>query len=861
MRKSILKRALLNNWFESHLWLVKRFRMKRKFGYLVPFKRRDKSFKACYRYFKFDAVVNDCSYFNFAFIRNRADITDQENPQKNTSEFLKIINLLIKKISFKKNIFSDENNQSLYNKCFELDVYNFKNGNFIGPCLMILTEEMLIIKFNPLIANEIIQNIFYFKFELENENYNSDNLGGKTGSNLEIYYSKNLNSYKLLGPRVGSRLYKILASLSAFENLLTTSHNNILSEMQGIFENENSFERFLDDLPIGECLYFKIKKPSKHFKMNEYNFNSFYEKFISLKEKEKLTLADNKMEVEDNQEILKSVNQINRFSYKEELTELLNFLINEECINLTEIFNQDLWENEIKGEKIQDCGLKSNIEKLANILKKEKNKNINNLQKKHLLRKFESIENSYNERGPLVHKRKMKIDHLNDKIEESLHIDKKNILDYFSLQLKSDKNLGTKKLDRIVNNTITENINNYDLADINKLLHSNEDSYIIILKTCIINNNNFTDNQIFKSTPVYELIFPSGYSSDLLRRFHYIETKVIGLKELNYFLTENNSQIFPDDYPNTTAYREYIIDKTIKKIEKYCSYPPSKRTNYQKFVNPFPFYAAWDSLKEKKFNNYVNENDFYKGYNFNKFNNDVVIIDNIKNKFLIEQQLGMQLIKKPSDLNLLVPIKFEMIAKGKPVYNSLICLPKHSDIECLYDYLYVEKKNEKCDFTKPFVINLLNNPLSKEKLLKLNSDKNSKNNIIQTTVETHFKNLEFNSEYKIYKDLYDTNNLNKTKYSSNILDYNFNIQVDINKLERNIIGFVTSGQYSFSLHKGIGKGCIRLANFDEILKMKNEYRNKMLSKTNKNVSELDIINAVLIRNPDSNRYYFAKFNF
>jgi len=82
LRKSILKRALLNNWFETHLWLVKRFKMKSKFGYLIPFKRRDKSFKACYRYFKHDAVLNDCSHFNYLII-NINNIQDENRVYMN----------------------------------------------------------------------------------------------------------------------------------------------------------------------------------------------------------------------------------------------------------------------------------------------------------------------------------------------------------------------------------------------------------------------------------------------------------------------------------------------------------------------------------------------------------------------------------------------------------------------------------------------------------------------------------------------------------------------------------------------------------------------------------------------------------
>ena len=398
------------------------------------------------------------------------------------------------------------------------------------------------------------------------------------------------------------------------------------------------------------------------------------------------------------------------------------------------------------------------------------------------------------------------------------------------------------------------------------ILHSKSESFIILIKNNLIQNNN---EKIISNLPIYDIIFPSGYSSDLLRRFHYIETKVIGLKELNYYLTENNQKIFPDDYPNTKSYKEYIKNKTFEKIKKYCLYPPSKRINYQKLLNPYPFYPAWDLLD--KFNKDIKksqenfeivkncekiENEYFKNLNFFNFNEKTDVVENIKNKSSIKIQLNLQLILNPSQRNLLIPLTFEMIGKGKPCYNSLICLPDRSDYESIDKVLNTNKNNKKknLDFSKNFILNILENPMQKDFILDFENSKKIKKNIFQDLNFVDIKNKDFYSEYKIYKDLYNKGNIDKIKFSSNILDYNFTIKADIEKVQREIIGFVTSGQFSYSNHKGIGKGFITLKAFENILKIKKEI---LVNSEDEKESKY----YVLIRNPGSRNYYFAKFKF
>lgn len=51
-------------WLETHIWHAKRFCMTKKWGYVLPEKCRNKSFKACYRAAAKHCFLTDISYYN-----------------------------------------------------------------------------------------------------------------------------------------------------------------------------------------------------------------------------------------------------------------------------------------------------------------------------------------------------------------------------------------------------------------------------------------------------------------------------------------------------------------------------------------------------------------------------------------------------------------------------------------------------------------------------------------------------------------------------------------------------------------------------------------------------------------------------
>jgi hypothetical protein len=306
--------------------------------------------------------------------------------------------------------------------------------------------------------------------------------------------------------------------------------------------------------------------------------------------------------------------------------------------------------------------------------------------------------------------------------------------------------------------------------------------------------------------PKYTLIFPRGYSNSLLRRFSYSNTKILGLKEVNYYLTDNLSPVFPQDYPSTHSYLQYIRSKAIHLIQKYCRYPAGKRTNYQKNCVSSPFYPNWAKLNK----NYST---------FLQFNKNIYTLPTLSNNHIL--QMHMSLFKNKENINFLIPINFVMIEKGIPHYNSIIYFPTEEDIK---------------SYLSGFLLPHDTNPQLADFLKLVKRKENFK--LKQPVINTVIKNKVFNTEFKtIIEKKFDLN------YNSDILSTDLTIKALDNPI-RQEIGYVTSGHYSYQISKGIGKGFINVKLYKELI----------IAKKNLKLSET----FILVRDKDSVMYYLAK---
>ena len=353
---------------------------------------------------------------------------------------------------------------------------------------------------------------------------------------------------------------------------------------------------------------------------------------------------------------------------------------------------------------------------------------------------------------------------------------------------------------------------------------------------------------------MYYIIFPRGYSIDLIRRFNYINTKAVGLKDIERFKTQYNQLNFPKDYPGCLAYQKYMLDKTKRVLIKYYKKPPSKRVNYLKILNPSPFYPSWNILfDENNINNYNNKNNIFSSL----LNINIIpSIRHLSNKNYLSELMN---ITKKNGNKFLLNIEVLTIEGGIPKYNDLLYLPNEEDIQSYLSHIKAKnninnilfKEEEKKIENENIIIENDNDYIKEYDKIKNNfkiieniSDKNI--NYGQMNKNKYF-NEELLSLMKYYNNLGSEKEKEKeNEFNSNIINCDLTIKIK-NKLSRKLIGFITTGLYDYSINKGKGKGFIKVAEYQILYSLKQKFN-------------LDYI-PILLRKKNSLVYNLCKISF
>ena len=555
LKKSLIRRARRQNWLEGHLWLAKRFVMKKYLdSYTIPYKRRDKGYRACYKYWEHYSVIHDMSYYDY-FVINIL-----KNKEK---QFLEI---LLKKYSVGIEINDFKEQMILYN----ITLYDTE-GKIIGPIEFFCFNNIFIIMVVSIITIQIYDLLNNISKEMNNE--------------IEIKFTHKFNLFVLGGKTC---LSKILSAFSESNVDINIENNSInLNDKDSVVNNIQTSQD-------GTMIIFKMKQPISIFKLNELIYKKcLNENDSNKKEKMKLLFLNSSINKNElNQEFIDliSANTTDYLSYKEKY--------------------------------------------LENDLKEIKDEYFN----------FEDIT----ERTTFMHRKKVDLKKLNTALSQSIKDLKKN-KDKQEILTQPKKNISEKNN----NNMIKGKVYKKEEIKENILSSNDKDTYICLIKK---NLYYYDYNDQLKITSLYYIIFPRGYSIDLMRRFSYINTKAIGLKDLERFKTQYNQLNFPRDYPGSSAYQKYILEKTKKNLVKYYKKPPSKRVNYLKILNPSPFYACWNLL-------FSNDNS-EKNNIFSSFKNINIIpsINFLSNKNYLNELMN---ITKNNGKKYLLSIEILTVEGGK----------------------------------------------------------------------------------------------------------------------------------------------------------------------------------------------------
>ena len=744
LRKSLIRRARRQNWLEGHLWLAKRFFMKKYLDtYTVPYKRRDKGYRACYKYWEHYSVIHDMSYYDY-FVINVLN-----NKEK---EFLEI---LLKKYSIGNEI-NNFKEQMILNNIILYD----NNGRIIGPIEFFYFNNIFVIMNVSIITEQIYELL--------------DNISKDMNNDINIKFTHKFNLFVLGGKTCLSKIISVFAESNIDINIESTFNNSI--DKESIINSIQTSEH-------GKIIIFKIKQPTSIFKLNELIYKN--------------CLNDNKDNKIEKMKYLYSNSSISKNSLNKEFIDLI-------ISNTTDYLSYK--------EKYLDNNIKE--ENDDNKIKEEKNEYFN----------FEEIT----ERTTYMHRKKVDLKKLNNALAKSVKDLKKN-KDKQSTLTQPKKDVDNKNL-------IKGKVYKKEEIKENILSSKDKDTYICLIKKNIYY---YDYNDKLKISTLYYLLFPRGYSIDLMRRFSYINTKGIGLKDLEKFKTQYDQINFPRDYPGSIAYQKYILEKTKKNLVKYYKKPPSKRVNYLKILNPSPFYTCWNILFEK-------EN---QGNIFNSFQNINIIpsINLLSNKKYLNDLMNMT---KKNGTKFLLSVEILTLEGGLPNYNDLLYIPKEEDIK-----KYLEHKKGKEEINKIIFEEDDDKNEIKEDVDYVKEYENIKNNfkIIEEIKDKNIeygqmtKNKYFNNELislmKYYNNL---NNNEEQNFHSNIINTNLTIKLKVD-LSRQLIGFITTGLYDYSINKGKARGFIKVQEYEKLYSLKQKFNMNFI--------------PILLRKKDSLVYYLCSICF
>ncbi|XP_019634263.1 PREDICTED: ribonucleases P/MRP protein subunit POP1-like isoform X1 [Branchiostoma belcheri] len=178
----------------------------------------------------------------------------------------------------------------------------------------------------------------------------------------------------------------------------------------------------------------------------------------------------------------------------------------------------------------------------------------------------------------------------------------------------------------------------------------------------------------------WDVIVPAGWAMAFWLGFLYRGARAGGLREMRRLHLETGQLFFPDDFPDTEAYRTFHQEQAAQLREQHDRYPPGKRPNFVKLGTAAPFHCPWDRLMEGWTQ--------VAGTSSPGQPQGLCVVRDSR----IRQQLS-QLCSHGNhpDLHLITPllapvltnlvaVQLRMVSRGTPVAMAMICAPTEEDV-------------------------------------------------------------------------------------------------------------------------------------------------------------------------------------
>lgn len=322
-----------------------------------------------------------------------------------------------------------------------------------------------------------------------------------------------------------------------------------------------------------------------------------------------------------------------------------------------------------------------------------------------------------------------------------------------------------------------------------------------------------------------DIILPAGWSMPFWMALILRMARPGGLREAEKIAFENSDfKALCVSDPDSKSYKIEAICKKNQFMNHYFRRPPNRRVNYIKYAISSPFFCEWEILM----NEWTSKKKFY------------VLRDRKTLKALSE---GVEDLI--TENNCLIPVKISLLRKGLAKDFGMICLPTSEDLEKF-------KKNIKWSGpiqTPARDVNEAERKTCKKNHQALLKRLRRQRTKAKKTMEDVAVNLEVKTDTES-KHVSKIRQLVKKKLvncNSELLEKQAKVMENLylpeckkvrNSCDREIIGYITKGGFSYSEAKGVGLGYVVLPGLLELLR--------------------DKTNFVLARNPTTKKFRMCK---
>ncbi|XP_020293800.1 ribonucleases P/MRP protein subunit POP1 isoform X2 [Pseudomyrmex gracilis] len=374
-----------------------------------------------------------------------------------------------------------------------------------------------------------------------------------------------------------------------------------------------------------------------------------------------------------------------------------------------------------------------------------------------------------------------------------------------------------------------------------------------------VSNDKYLSEDIMAKIPILliqkpgnitDVIIPSGWAMPFWLALILRCARVGALRESRSIAFETLKRNTPDvNDPDSPAYMREASNTKEELTKKYFCYPPNRRVNYTKFGISSPFSCDWKILTRE----WSGAENFYVLRNRElllHLRASICPYTKNKNSQLVQKiQFDFQDIEKYK--NCLICVYVSMIGRGLPKKFAIICVPTAEDLKTFendkkwtgpVEKHHVDPNEKSRKILRKNHLTLLKRlrrqRVRQKRALGNNLLKAIENDLLKSLKESggggkldkcdHFNSL--SQHRKIISDYLE-------KMSKLFLPECKEVRYSC---DREIMGYLTEGHFSFSRAKGIGIGYVTLPSLFAISNKKS--------------------NIVLVRNTQTRQYRLAKLD-